>query len=58
MNELPQHVVHNWVEQRKAVEKFMYARDTKAPQPAAAVGAGCQLDGHSDFEASATDDEE
>lgn len=58
MNELPQHTAHNWVEQCKLVEKFMYARDTKPPEPAAAAEPGCQLGGHSDSEASATDDDE
>ena len=56
MNELPQHIAHNWVEHCKLVEKFMYARDTKPPEPAAE--AVCQLGGHSDSEASATDDDE
>ncbi|VDD89948.1 unnamed protein product [Enterobius vermicularis] len=45
-------------EQCKLVEKFIYARDIKPFQPAAAAEAGCQLGGHSDFETSATDDEE
>ena len=58
MNELLQHIAHNWVEQCKLVEKFMYARDIKPPQPVAAAEAECQLDSHSDSEASATDEEE
>ena len=58
MNELPQDIVHNWVEQCKLIEEFMYARDTKPLEPAAAAEAGRQLGGHSDSETSATDDDE
>ena len=36
----------------------MDARNTKPPEPAAAAEAGCQLDGQSDSEASAMDDDE
>ena len=58
MNEVPQHIAHKWVEQCKLVEKFMYARDTKRPEPAAAAEAKCQFRSHSNSEASATVDYE
>lgn len=55
MTKLLSRFTHNWVKHCKVVEKFMYTREIRSPEPVAFVQLGCQLADHRGSEASPTD---